>query len=127
MGIHFPDPKILSETKAYWDSANQGILLVKVCKDCDEAHFYPRDICPYCLSENTEWRQSSGIGHIYSFSVVEKELEHLILSYVTLQEGVTMMTNIVECSVDDLEIGAEVEVDFVKSESGQSVPVFKLK
>ena len=47
------------------------------------------------------------------------------IAYVTLAEGVTMMTNIVECAFDRLSIGMEVEVRFRQTEGGISLPVFR--
>ncbi len=44
---------------------------------------------------------------------------------MTLEEGVTMMTNIVDCDFDSLAIGQAVELAFFDTENGQKVPVFK--
>ena len=47
------------------------------------------------------------------------------IAYVTLDEGVTMMTNIVECDLDGIAIGQEVEVTFRTTEGGHALPVFR--
>jgi uncharacterized OB-fold protein len=47
------------------------------------------------------------------------------IAYVTLDEGVTMMTNIVECDFDALRIGQPVTVVFQPSDGGPPVPMFK--
>jgi uncharacterized OB-fold protein len=46
------------------------------------------------------------------------------LAYVTLDEGVTMMTNIVDCDLDAIRIGQRVRLVFKPSEGGPSVPMF---
>ena len=46
------------------------------------------------------------------------------LAYVTLDEGVTMMTNIVDCDLDAIRIGQRVRVAFKPSEGGPPVPMF---
>jgi uncharacterized OB-fold protein len=44
---------------------------------------------------------------------------------VTLAEGPTMMTNIVDCDFDKLGIGQAVSVIFKDTEGGPPVPMFK--
>jgi uncharacterized OB-fold protein len=48
-----------------------------------------------------------------------------VIAYVTLEEGVSMMTNIVDCDPDTVSIGQKVELAFQDTEDGQKVPVFK--
>ena len=122
----YPAPTISIETETYWAAANNGKLLMKRCTDCNKTHFYPRAICPYCQSVNTEWYEASGKGVIYSYSVMRRGDNPYAIAYVTVEEGVTMLSNIVECDYDSLSIGQAVEVVFRKStDSRQSVPVFR--
>ena len=122
----YPVPAISLETEAYWVGANDGILLMKRCTDCNKTHFYPRAICPYCQSANTEWYEASGKGVIYSYSVMRRGENPYAIAYVTVDVGVTMLSNIVECDYDGLSIGQAVEVTFRKCSDGQqSVPVFR--
>ena len=67
-----PAPTVSVETKAYWDAAQQGKLLIKKCTACGQVHFYPRTICPFCFSDKTVWEESSGEGEIYTFSRMRK-------------------------------------------------------
>ena len=55
-----PAPQPHFETKAYWDAAASGRLIVRRCRTCGEAHHYPRTICPHCFSADTEWIDASG-------------------------------------------------------------------
>lgn len=121
----YPDPAINMETERYWAAARDGVLLLKKCTACGETHFYPRAICPHCLSGNTEWFTASGKGRIYTYSVMRRVSAPYAIAYVTLDEGVTMMTNIVDCDFDQLSIGQEVEVTFRKTEGGEALPVFR--
>jgi len=121
----YPDPVINLETERYWAGAREGVLLLKKCKACDVTHFYPRAVCPHCLSGDTEWYAASGKGRIYTFSVMRRVATPFAIAYVTLDEGVTMMTNIVECDLDGIAIGQQVEVTFRKTEGGHALPVFR--
>jgi len=119
-----PAPRVLPESRPFWSAADEGRLLVKTCRDCGEVHFYPRDICPHCLSERTEWTQAAGGGTVYSFSTMGKGDAAYTLAFVTLDEGVTMMTNLVDCDPRDVAIGQRVRVVFKPSDGGHAVPMF---
>ena len=112
------------ETQPFWDAAAQGRLLVRTCTACGQAHHYPRTLCPFCWSDRTEWREASGRGVIYSFSVMRRAAAPYVIAYVTLAEGPTMMTNIVDADPDALAIGQAVRVVFRQSDGGPPVPVF---
>ncbi len=118
-----PAPRVLPETQAFWTAADEGRLLVKKCTSCGEVHHYPRDICPHCLSADTEWLQAAGTGRVYSFSTMGKGEAAYTLAFVTLDEGVTLMTNLVDCDPVLVSIGDKVRVVFKPTE-GHAVPMF---
>ena len=121
-----PAPEPNPETQPFWDATRRGELLLRRCGHCGEAHFYPRTICPLCGSDDTAWEQAAGGGTIYSFSVMRQAKIPYAIAYVTLDEGPTMMTNIVETDLDAIRIGQRVRVVFVPTESdGAPVPMFR--
>jgi uncharacterized OB-fold protein len=115
-----PDP----ESAEFWAAATQGRFTLRRCRACDRAHWYPRAICPFCMSEKTEWIAASGRGTIYSYSVMRRAPIPYAIAYVTLEEGPTMVTNIVDCDFDRLAIGQDVSLVFVPTEGGPPVPMF---
>lgn len=119
-----PAPKVLPETQAYWTAADQGRLLVKRCNSCGQFHHYPRDICPHCLSDDTVWQDAAGTGVVYSFSTMGVGEAAYTLAFVTLDEGVTLMTNLVDCDPAQVRIGDKVKVVFQPSQGGHAVPMF---
>lgn len=119
-----PAPPVYPETQAFWEAAARGVLLLKRCADCAEHHHYPRSMCPFCSGQRTEWREAAGTGTIYSYSVMRRAEAPYVIAYVTLDEGVTMMTNIVGCDPDAVRIGQRVRVRFVPSDGGPPVPMF---
>ena len=119
-----PAPSANPETKAFWEAAAQGKLLIKRCTSCGQFHYYPRALCPFCGSAATEWQTASGPGTIYSYSVMRRAEVPYAIAYVTLAEGVTMMTNLVDCDFDALKIGQRVRVVFKPTEGGPPVPTF---
>ena len=117
-------PRILPESAPFWQAANEGKLLLKKCNTCDEVHHYPRDICPFCLSADTVWVPATGFGTVYSFSTMGKGEAAYTLAFVTLDEGVTLMSNLVDFAREAPVIGQRVQVVFKPAEGGQAVPMF---
>jgi uncharacterized protein len=112
------------DTQPFWKAAAEGKFIVRKCNTCKKIHWYPRSICPFCFGDKTEWVPASGAGTIYSFSVMRRAPEPYAIAYVTLEEGVTMLTNIVDCDFDALKIGQAVKLVFKPSEGGFPVPMF---
>ena len=119
-----PAPPVSPESQPFWDAAAAGRLLLKRCEACGEPHYYPRPICPFCGSDRTTWLEASGRGTIYSYSVFRRAPVPYAIAYVTLEEGPTMMTNIVDADLDAIRIGQRVRVRFSPTEGGPPVPTF---
>jgi uncharacterized OB-fold protein len=76
------------------------------------------------MSSDTEWLEASGEGSIYSWSVERRGTPPYAIAFVTLPEGPTLLTNIVDCDLDALAIGQKVKLAFETRED-QPVPVFR--
>ena len=113
------------ETVEFWQAAEQGRLILKGCKSCGNTHWYPRAICTHCSGGDLEWADASGKGKIYAFSPARRASPVYTLAYVTLDEGPTIMTNIVDADPDTLEIEQDVEVTFQTADEGRMMPFFK--
>ncbi len=118
-------PPVNSETEAFFNAARQGRFTIPVCTACGKAHWYPRAICPFCSSDKVEWREASGKGTIYTFSFMRRVKEPYVIAHVTLAEGPTMLTNIVDCDFETVRIGQPVALVFKETENGPPVPMFK--
>lgn len=108
----------------FWEAARDGRLVVARCTACGFTHHYPRQFCPFCRADAVEMTEASGRGTIYSLSVSDRGETRHVLAYVTLAEGPTMMTRIVDAPAD-IAIGDAVTVDFQTREDGMAVPVFR--
>lgn len=112
------------ETAEFWAAAEQGRLLLAKCADCGKAHWYPRAVCPLCGGARLAWSQASGRGSLYAFTRAQRADPPYILAYVTLDEGPTLMTNIVDAAYEDLRIGQAVQVRFQPAAEGRMMPFF---
>jgi len=125
-----PAPQVDPETKTFWDGLGEGVLRIKACDACGEAHYYPRHLCPHCGSEKTRWVDTRGAGEIYSLSVMRRgEGAPFAVAYVMLDEGLSMLTNLVGDDLNALAIGQRVRLAPHPSDrsgvgDGQSLPFF---
>ena len=104
----YPAPVTNAETKPFWDAAAQGKFMIKRCTACGEPHYFPRAICPFCFSDKTEGEEASGEATIYTYSLMRKSpTGPYAIAYVTLKEGPSIQTNIVDCDFDTLLIKAK--------------------
>jgi uncharacterized OB-fold protein len=127
VGRHIPTPNPDPESAPFWDAAREGRFLLRKCPACQKVHWYPRSVCPHCLSSNTDWVQGSGRGRIYSSTVFRQGAEPYAIAYVELDEGPRVLTNILADDLDSIAIGQRVEVVFVPSSDPpvQHVPFFR--
>jgi uncharacterized OB-fold protein len=119
-------------SRAYWEGLEQGELRIQRCRSCAKAVFYPRSICPYCHSDQLEWIVASGRGTIYTYTVLHQAFGAFaadvpfIVALVALDEGVRMLSRIVDAPRDQVAIGAAVEVTFATVGDGVTLPYFRL-
>jgi uncharacterized OB-fold protein len=127
-----PLPVPDGDTKPYWDAAKEHRLVIQRCQDCGEAIFYPRSVCPHCMSDRIAWIDASGRGTIYSYVVVHRapaafaDLAPYVVALIDLEEGVRLMSNVVGAAASDVKIGAPVEVVFDDVTPEITLPKFRL-
>ena len=122
-------------TKPFWDAANEERLVVQNCKACDRLQHPPASACGQCGSgDNLEWKQMSGRGKIYNYGVVYDCPVRLLqqdqpfnLAVITLDEdpGIQMYSHLPGTPVDEVPVGANVEVLFEATANGQKVPEWR--
>jgi uncharacterized OB-fold protein len=106
-------------------AAAEGRLLLARCLACGEAHHYPRTPCPFCGSADLEHLDARGTGRIYSFSVTHGGRDPWVIAYVTLDEGPTLMTNVIDTPHDEIAIGERVELVMRPTPHGIHAPFFR--
>ena len=114
-----PAPLINPENQRFYDATAKGMLLIGKCNACGEVHYYPRVICPHCGADGAEWIEAKGTGTIYSYSTLHRGAPvPYTIAYVTLDEGVSMMTNLTGFAPGSLKIGQRVRVVFQEADGG---------
>ena len=119
-----PAPQITDEVASFWVAANEQRLQLRRCRGTARAYYPPWERSPFTGSLDTELFDASGLGTLYSFSVLLRTAAPYCLAYVTLDEGPIVLTNIHAPDFSALRIGQRLRVVFVDSDSGQKVPMF---
>ena len=127
-----PVPVIDPGSAPYWTALDQQRLILKRCGACGKAHFYPRELCPYCYADDLVWFEASGLGSIYSFTVCHRSAGPAfatdvpyVVALVELAEGPRMMTRILG-DLSAVAIGCAVRVRFVRQTETLVLPFFEL-
>jgi uncharacterized OB-fold protein len=124
-----PHPTALSEP--FWEACRDRRLTVQRCQDCGKHVFLPQSFCPNCLSRSLSWVQASGTGSVVTYTVVWRpqtpafEVPYVI-AVVRLDEGVEMLTNLVDAEPEQVSIGARVRVAFADVAEHTTLPFFRL-
>jgi uncharacterized OB-fold protein len=118
-------------SRHYWQSAAEGRLVIQRCTSCGVHQFYPRALCTTCAGE-TEWVDASGRGTLHTYTVIRQNrspafaaLSPYAVGIVELDEGVRMMSNIVDCDIDQLEVGMQLEVLLLKAADDVGLPFWR--
>ena len=131
MSPRFDLPTIEPETQPFWDAAREHRLLIQRCPECDRWQYYPRPFCASCWSERVEWAEASGRADLYTFSIVRRndlppfdQRVPYVAAVVELVEGPRMITEVVDCDHDTLQIGMALVVAYRDLTDEVTIPVF---
>jgi uncharacterized OB-fold protein len=124
-------PKPRTFSKAYWDATREKRLLVQFDRRSGKYQFFPRATSIYNGHRDLEWREVSGKGRIFSYTIAERARppfqghEPFAIGLVTLDEGVNVMANIVRCARDRLKIGLRVKPFWTPLTNGTHLLMFE--
>lgn len=132
MAYDKPMPQVTELNRLFWEGARRHELLVQRCHPCGHMWFPPLPNCTRCLSTDIEWVATSGRGTVFSVIVYHqgwlpgyKEDLPYDVAIVELEEGVRVISNIVEIEPERIEIGMRVVATFDDIDEETSIPRFK--
>jgi len=123
-----PDP----ESKPFWDAMVQHRLVVQECSACGTRRYPATTYCPACRSDASRWIESGGTGKVFSWVVVHHPVPKeayagdvpYVVALIDLDEGVRMVSNIVEIAPSAIQANMRVRVRFDDVEPGITLPRF---
>jgi uncharacterized OB-fold protein/acyl dehydratase len=123
-------PALGHDNQWWWDGVNAGHFLIQRCEDCGVLRHPPRPMCGECQSVRFDSVPSTGQGTVYSYVVIHYPevpgYEYpLPVALVDLDDGIRFVSNVVDCSPDDVKIGMKVEAEIREMDPDFSMVVFK--
>jgi hypothetical protein len=132
------EPAATELTDAFWDATRERRYLVQWCGACVTPIFYPREVCPSCLSaDSLEWRESSGRATVYAVSVQHRPANPTMadrvpyaVALVEVDAGdgastVRVMSNVVNCDPQSIRVGDAVSLTWEELSDGRNLPQFE--
>lgn len=112
--------------KYFHDSLKHGRFVIQRCQSCTHHIFYPRMICPHCGSDKLNWVQPTGLGTVYSVTVVQRQEErggNYNVALINLEEGVGLMSRVDDLPPEDVFIGLKVKAQIKQIDDEEEGPV----
>lgn len=126
-----PKPVVDHDSEPFWAAVQNNKFMLKKCGACGSTMFYPRVVCPQCMSEDLSWYEASGCATIYTYTVSHRAVQpywetHVpyVIALIDLIEGARFLAYVVD-PPDRVRIGAPVKVHYTEVE-GFKYPDFQL-
>ena len=125
-----PDPV----TKPFWDSLKAHTIQLQRCGGCARFIYYPRAVCPSCLSDELTWTRVSGRGVVHAFTIPHRHPNRafgghvpFVVALVELEEGARILSNLVEVdpSPEAVKVGMSVEIVYDDVTDEITLPRFR--
>jgi hypothetical protein len=116
----------------YWEAARRHELVVQRCRGCGTHRFPARDLCSRCLSRETDWTAVAGRGTLFSYAIMHQvyhpwfaDRVPYVVAVIELAEGARVVSNVIDCPLEDVRVGMPVEVVFEDVTSEVTLPKFR--
>jgi uncharacterized protein len=126
--MDLPVPQPIETTKPFWDGLRDHRLRIQYSPSADQWVFYPRVLAPGTLADDLEWREITGSGHVYTYTIARKPAAPpwsgkvpQIIAVVEVDEGARIPTELVEVQPDDVRVGMRVRPVFEHPPDGGPV------
>ena len=127
-----PDPTNEDDAQ-FWDALRWGELRIQRCAACRAFRHPPAPVCARCGSTAREWIASPGTGEVWSFTIIHPPTLPAFADrtpygavVVRLDEGVFLVSNVVDCPNEALAVGMRVEVAITTVDDDLVLPLFRL-
>ena len=125
-----PAPILTEDNHWFWDAAREGKIVAQRCSGCQRLRHPPRPMCPWCHSLQFEITDLSGRGSVYSYSILHHPqnpaFEYPVIAVlIELEEGVRILSNLIDVEPEEVRIGMNVTVDFLPTLRDGVIPVFR--
>jgi len=115
MSTEKPLPEPIPVSQPFWDGLAEHKVRIQYSPSSGKYVFYPRLLAPGTLADDLEWRDISGLGTLYTYTVAYRatappwtDAVPQLLAVVQWDEGPRLSTEMVNVSPAALEVGMRV-------------------
>jgi len=115
----------------FWAGTRERRFTLPWCRACGRPHWFPREVCPHCLSDDLDWREASGRGAVHAVSVMPAggaggaARGPYAVALVDLEEGVRLMTEVIGCDPETVAVGLPVRLVWQPLGDGRHLHLFE--
>lgn len=130
LAVDRPAPRHYSFSEPYWEGTREKKLLLQYCRQSGQYQFYPRPVSIFTGGRDLEWREVSGKGQVFSWTVAQIArppfLGHTpyFVATVTLDEGVNVIANLINCPSECIAVGLRVRPVWAPLPDGTNLLLF---
>ncbi len=118
-GLRPPLPTPIDRTKPFWDALREHKVKIQYSASSDQWVFYPRSHAPLTLATDLEWREISGDGTLYTYTIARRPTapdfageEPQIIAVVELDEGPRLTSTLVNVEESAIRVGMRLRPVF---------------
>jgi uncharacterized OB-fold protein len=127
-----PPPMADATTLPWWNAAAEHRLVVQRCTSCKHTRHPPAPVCPECRSADSDWKEISGRGVVFSYTLVHRAIAAdqtlpFVVAVIALEDsgGLRMISNVVSVNPEEVEIGMPVELVWEDMSEDLAIPRFR--
>lgn len=124
-------PQPYSFSRPFWEATRQKKLLIQYCRATGKPQFYPRPTSIFTGKRALEWREVSGEGSLYTYTIANRGpgpfrgYEPYVIANVELDAGVNIIGNLIHCEPDQIVIGMRLRPYWAPLSGGMHLLMFE--
>jgi uncharacterized OB-fold protein len=131
-GTPLPNPG--PDDRPYWEFCAKQELRIQCCTNCCRFRHPPAPFCASCGSGEMEWKQVSGNGSVFSYTVAHYATHpalksalpyNIVVVMLDDADDVRIISNVVDVEPSEMKIGMPVRLVWEPLADGGCAPRFR--
>lgn len=120
-----------SFTRAFWDATRERRFLLQYSEGSGLNQFFPQPISQRGSRRDLRWVETDPVGELFAYTITHRGPgpfhghEPYVVVTVTLDAGVRVISNLVECPLDRIAIGMRVSGTWQPLSDGTHLLMFR--
>ncbi|HJQ16043.1 MAG TPA: Zn-ribbon domain-containing OB-fold protein [Allosphingosinicella sp.] len=131
LDVSRPTPRAYSFSKPFWEATREKKVVIQYCPATGNYQFFPKPVSVFTGKSDLEWREVSGRGEVFTYTTACMARPPFaghtpfLIATITLDEGVNMIANVINCAADQISVGMRVRPAWIPLPDGANLLVFE--